>query len=146
MKVNKCQWRVKNVNGWWIIWLIQGGDKLDEKYSKWVMVAYGQLSNFSAISWWEQVIFNEMMMMFALFKINTLSWIFIVLAHWNNSPWTDMSIPSDTLFWFRANQFLLFLLNADQCLAEKQQIPILFVSIWRDRVSNAVPIKVAVYE
>ena len=124
MKVNKCQWRVKSVNGWWIIWLIQGGDKLDEKYSEWVMVAYGQLSNFSAISWREQVIFNEMMMMFALFKINTLSWIFIVLAHWNNSPWTDMSIHSDTLFWFWANQFLLFLINAE-CLAEKQQIPIL---------------------
>jgi hypothetical protein len=115
---------VKSVNGWWIIWLIQGGDKLDEKYSEWVMVAYGQLSNFSAISWREQVIFYEMMMMFALFKINTLSWIFIVLAHWNNSPCTDMSIHSDTLFWFRANQFLLFLLNAE-CLAEKQQIPIL---------------------
>jgi hypothetical protein len=30
---------VKSVNGWWIIWLIQGGDKLDEKYSEWVMVA-----------------------------------------------------------------------------------------------------------
>ena len=38
---------------------------------------------------------------------------FIVLAHWN----------SDTLFWFRANQSLLLLLNAAS-LAEKQQIPI----------------------
>jgi hypothetical protein len=49
---------------------------------------------------------------------------FIVLAHWNNSPWVDMSFHSDTLLWFRANQSLLFLLNA-ACLAEKQQIPIL---------------------
>ena len=32
-----------------------------------------------------------------------------------------MSLHSDTLFWFRANQSLLFLLNA-ACLAEKQQI------------------------
>ena len=31
-------------------------------------------------------------------------------AHWNNSPWVDMSLHSDTLFWFRANQSLL--LNA----------------------------------
>ena len=34
-----------------------------------------------------------------------------------------MSPHSDTLFWFRANQSLLFLLNA-ACLAEKQHIPI----------------------
>ena len=36
----------------------------------------------------------------------------------------DVSLHSDTLFWFRANQSLLFLLNA-VCLAETQQIPIL---------------------
>ena len=42
---------------------------------------------------------------------NTLSWIFIVLAHWNNSPWLDMWPHSDTLSWFQANQSLLFLLN-----------------------------------
>ena len=48
---------------------------------------------------------------------------FIVLAHWNNSPRVDMSLHSNTLFWFRANQSLLFLLNA-ACLAEKQQISI----------------------
>jgi hypothetical protein len=45
------------------------------------------------------------------------------LAHWNNSPRMDMSPHLDTLAWFRANQTLLFLLNA-ACLAEKQQIPI----------------------
>jgi hypothetical protein len=44
-------------------------------------------------------------------------WIFIVLAHWNNSPRIDMSLHSDTLSWCRANQSLLFLLNA-ACLAE----------------------------
>ena len=32
-----------------------------------------------------------------------------------------MLLHSDTLFWFRADQSLLFLLNA-VCLAEKQQI------------------------
>ena len=71
-----------------------------------------------------KLIFNEMMMRAALFYTNTLSWIFIVLAHWNNKPRVDMSLHSDTLFWFRTNQSLLFLLNA-ACLAEKQQILIL---------------------
>ena len=35
-----------------------------------------------------------------------------------------MWLHSDTLFRFRANQYLLFLLNA-VCLEEQQQIPIL---------------------
>jgi hypothetical protein len=65
-----------------------------------------------------KLIFNEMMMRSALFKTNTLSWMFIVLAHWNNSPRVNTSLHSDTLFWFRANQSLLFLLNA-ACLEEK---------------------------
>jgi hypothetical protein len=48
----------------------------------------------------------------------------LLLAHWNNSLRIDMSLHSDTLFWFLDNQPLLFLLNA-ACLAEKQLIPIL---------------------
>jgi hypothetical protein len=47
-----------------------------------------------------------------------------LLAHWNNSSWVDMSLHSDTLFWFQTKQFLLLHLNV-VCLAEKQQIPIL---------------------
>jgi hypothetical protein len=46
-----------------------------------------------------------------------------------------MSLHLDTLFWFRANQSLLFLLNA-ACLAEKQQIPILKSLAWPDLGSN----------
>jgi len=46
-----------------------------------------------------------------------------------------MSPQSYTLFWFWANQSLLFLLNA-VCLAEKQQIPILWSLVWPDRSSN----------
>ena len=49
-----------------------------------------------------------------------INWIFIVLAHWNNSPPINMSPHSDTSPWFRANQSLLFTLNA-ACLTEKQQ-------------------------
>ena len=43
-----------------------------------------------------------------------------------------MSLHSDTLFWFRANQSMLFLLY-DACLhvAEKQQIPILVFGLTR---------------
>ena len=33
-----------------------------------------------------------------------LMWIFIVLAHLNNISQIDMSLNSDTLFWYRANQ------------------------------------------
>jgi hypothetical protein len=42
----------------------------------------------------------------------------------NNSPRGEMSLNADILFWFRANQTLLFHRNA-ALLAEKQQIPIL---------------------
>jgi len=53
---------------------------------------------------------DEMIMMSPLYLTNMLSWILIELhvAHWNN--YVDMLFHSDTLFWFRANQSLLFLL------------------------------------
>ena len=66
-----------------------------------------------------------------------ISWI-LVLAHWNNSLWIDTCFHSDTLSWLKANQFLLFLLNA-VCLAEKQQIQIkVFDVIYRtqDELAN----------
>ena len=44
-----------------------------------------------------------MMTMSTLVSTNT-SWIVIVLDHWNNGPLVDMSLQSDTLFLFRANQ------------------------------------------
>ena len=46
-----------------------------------------------------------------------------------------MSLHSDTLFWFRANQSLLLLHN-DVWLAEKQQIQVLYSLVWPDRGSN----------
>jgi hypothetical protein len=64
-------------------------------------------------------------MMSAVYKTNMLSWIFIVLTHWNNSQRVDMSLPLDTLSRFLANQALL-LLHKTTWLAEKQQIPILW--------------------
>ena len=56
-------------------------------------------------------------------------------SSWSNSPQVDMWLHSDTLSWFRANQSLLFLLNA-VCLAEKEQIPILWSLVWSDRGLN----------
>ena len=55
--------------------------------------------------------------------------------NWNNSPRVDMSLHSDTLSWLWANQSLLVLFSV-VCLAEKQQIPILYSLVWPDRSSN----------
>jgi hypothetical protein len=54
----------------------------------------------------------------SLYYANTISWIFIVLAHWSNSPRIDMTLHTNTLSWFWANQSLLSLLKA-ACLEEK---------------------------
>ena len=43
--------------------------------------------------------------------------------HWSNFPRIDILPHSNTLSWFRANQYLLFLPKY-ACLEEKQQIPI----------------------
>jgi hypothetical protein len=44
---------------------------------------------------------------FTLYKTNILSWIFIVQTHWNNNSQVDISLHSDTLSWFQANQALI---------------------------------------
>ena len=49
----------------------------------------------------------------------------------NNSPWIDMSPHSDTLSWFRVNQFLIFLLIV-VCVVVKQQYQ--FYSLWFDTI------------
>ena len=36
-----------------------------------------------------------------------------MFAHWNNSPWIDMSLYLDTLSWFWDNQSLFLLFKAD---------------------------------
>jgi len=95
----------------------------------------------------EWLLFNANSVIFQLYQVNFqcdddevrfvldqhLSWIFIVLAHWNNSLWIYMSPHSDTLSWFIfiANHSVLFLLNINAaCLAEMQKIPIL--QLWFD--------------
>ena len=71
----------------------------------------------------------------ALYYNNTLSKIYIVLSHWYSSPWVDMLLHSDPLFWLRANQYLLLLINT-ACLAGKQQIPNFIVFVWPNLGSN----------
>jgi hypothetical protein len=57
----------------------------------------------------------------ALYWSSALSWIVVVRDHRNNSPRVYMTFHLDTLFRFRVNQSLLFLLNAAY-LAEKQPV------------------------
>ena len=54
---------------------------------------------FVCISLRERVTFDVIIMMFVLYnyKTNMLNWIFIVLAHRNNSPQIDMLLHSNTL-------------------------------------------------
>jgi len=54
--------------------------------------------------------FDEMMNMFTVYYINTLSWISIVLAQWNNSLQVNMSLHWDTLSIFRDKHSLVPLL------------------------------------
>ena len=84
--------------------------------------------NCSAISWLEQVTFTEM-------KISALhEIIFKALTHWNNRP-LDLTLHSDTLTWFRVNQYLFLLLKAAY-IAEKQPMQIFLSVVWPDRGSN----------
>ena len=65
-----------------------------------------------AISWREQVNCDDGMRWWwgpLCTRPARLVWFFIVLDHWNNSPWIYMLHHSDTLSWFRANQYLLFI-------------------------------------
>ena len=76
-------------------------------------------------------IFNEMMMRFALFQTNNLSWICIVLAHWNKSRRIDISSHIDTWSRFRVKQSSLFLINAD---GQRRRNTYQFHSLWFDPI------------
>ena len=89
---------------------------------EWVIVLKSQVSNLSAI--WQREVTVQWDAIDVIFVLDRHAyWIFIVLAHWTNSSHVDMSIYSDTLSSFLANQLLLLLLL-------KQQIPMLYSLIW----------------
>ena len=64
------------------------------------------------LSWPELVTADVMLMMFVLCWYNYLSWIFIMLIRWNNSPLVDMLLHSDTSWWFLAKHYLFLFANA----------------------------------
>ena len=61
--------------------------------------------------------FDEMIMS-ALYWFNTLSYIFIVVTLWSNGIRVDISLHSDTLFWFRAIQ--VFVLTPYVCVLSRE--------------------------
>jgi len=62
-----------------------------------VIVVQCQLGKFSAISWQELVNFQwGDDVVHIVLDLYTLRWIFI--AHWNNSPQVDMSLPEKLYF------------------------------------------------
>ena len=86
---------------------------------EWVIVLTSQVSNLSTI--WQQEVTVQWDAIDVIFVLDRHAyWIFIVLVHWTNSSHVDMSIYSDTLSSFPANQLLLL----------KQQIPMLYSLIW----------------
>ena len=78
-----------------------------------------------------KLIFHERMMRSTLYLFDTLSWMFIVITHWNNSSRIDISYISNILSWFRANQSLLFLLNAACLVARDTNF-----SLWFDLIGT----------
>jgi hypothetical protein len=76
---------------------------------------------------------NEMMIRYALYKINTLSASSLKQVQQS----VDRHVPhSDTLSWFQAYHSLLFLRNAACLAAKKQKLINLIVFGWHDRGSN----------
>ena len=49
--------------------------------------------------------FDELIIIPPLYYTNTLSWLFIVIAHCNISPCVAMWLLLDVLFWFKDNKF-----------------------------------------
>jgi hypothetical protein len=87
------------------------------------------MSNLSATSRQEKVTFKE--------RTNMLNWIFIELAHWNNSMQVDMLIISDTLTWFHGNQsVLLFLKTVWEEATNTNCI------VWYDKQSTALEVSI----
>jgi hypothetical protein len=117
MKQDWLAWNRDNVSEW--------GDRFIRRLLfQWAITIKIQLIGFSLTFYWT----GEL-----LFWTEESNWVpkaqIIFFCGINLSP------HSDTLSRFQANQSLLFLLNAE-CLAEKQQIPILYSLVWPNQGSN----------
>jgi hypothetical protein len=99
----------------------------NERFFSYIMVRTSYVAN------------NEVIMMSSLYYTNTVSWIFIFLAHFKKKRSADnMSLHSDTLSWFWASQYFLFLLNA-ACLAESNKYQFDRLHFWPDWGSSPHP-------
>jgi hypothetical protein len=90
---------IENANRKLAVLLLRKGNY---QYSEWVSEWVSEcclIPIFQLYHGENKLVFNEMMMRSTLFKTNTLSWIFIVLAQWNNSQRVDMSFHSDTIHY-----------------------------------------------
>ena len=77
--------------------------------------------------------FDKIMMMFVLYLTNAVSWICIVL-HWNNSLCVDISLQSDTIFWFHSapNKFDVW-----QHLVFSFKLSISLL-LWKDKINTEI--------
>jgi hypothetical protein len=89
------------------------------------MVVSCQMNNISARLWREQVTFYEMKMLLALYKIEMLSWIFIVLSHRNNHPRIHIA-TIDTVSWFRT--ILCLLCTSECCIPSGEASNTIFIA------------------
>jgi hypothetical protein len=106
---------------------------VSEWVSEWVLFN----PNFSAISWREQVSFqwDDDEVHFVQDQHAELDFYSVSSVKQQSAGRHVVPLGHNSLFWFRADQSLLFLLNA-ACLAENVQIPILKSLVWPDRGSN----------
>ena len=74
----------------------------------------------SVISLWEQATFQWDDVCFVLYT-NTLNWSCVLIAYWNSKVRVNMSLQSDALSRFLANQSLLLLFKSAS-LIDKQHI------------------------
>lgn len=77
----------------------------------------------------EKLQFDEIIMMFALYWNNVVSWIFIMQAHWHGG-YKYAAPLAHFILLFCGSQYLLLLLNS-AWLAEKQQMPLLLFGLIR---------------
>ena len=91
-----------------------------------------KMSKFLTILWREWITFNEKMMMSALYKTNTLNWIFIKLAHRNNSSRVDMSLHSRHIMLILSQP--VFALTPWSCMVSREAANTNFI------VSDLTPI------
>ena len=105
-------------------------ERVSEWVSEWVIVVLRQVSNYSAITWWSKLHFNEMMII-SIFILDQHGVGFYSSSSLKKQP-TDLSLHFGT----RVSKSLPLLLNV-AFLAEKHQIPIsVYALTWWDRTQN----------